>query len=275
MKDDLANLQGTWSVTALEVDGNKMSAEMFEGARIVIKGDQFESLSMGATYRGTVKLDSAKKPKQFDLHFTAGHAKGNTNYGIYELDGDTWRLCLNTTGKDRPKSFATKPGSGHALETLKRAPAGAAADPARPKKVAATEKGAKVTKGGTSGEKSSGPATEFEGEWAMVSGVMDGTPMDKSMVQWVKRATRGNETTVLAGPQTMLKVEFMHDPSKSPKTIDYLNLAGANKGKTQLGIYQLEGGLLKVCVAAPGKARPADFASKPGDARTFTVWKRS
>jgi uncharacterized protein (TIGR03067 family) len=269
VKSDLDKLQGAWDIVALESDGNKLPATMFSGAQIVIQGDEFESLGMGAVYRGNVKLDSAKKPKHFDIVITEGHAKGMTNLGIYELDGATWKLCLDTTGKSRPKAFATKPASGFALETLKRAPAGA--------KAASTAKAApaKAAKGATAAKKSAGPATEIEGEWAMVSGVMDGVPMDKSMVQWVKRITHGNESHVTAGPQTMLKVEFTHDATKSPKTIDYMNLFGANKGKSQQGIYEIDGDDLKFCVAAPGKPRPAEFASTRGDGRSFTTWKRA
>jgi len=37
---------------------------------------------------------------------------------------------------------------------------------------------------------------------------MDGKPMEESMAKWVKRITSGNQTTVMAGPQMMLKVEF-------------------------------------------------------------------
>jgi uncharacterized protein (TIGR03067 family) len=73
----------------------------------------------------------------------------------------------------------------------------------------------------------------------------------------------------------MLKVEFTFESSSSPGTIDYVNLAGAHKGKTQRGIYKLDGGILSVCVAAPGAARPGQFESVPGDGRTLTVWKRA
>ena len=107
-----------------------------------------------------------------------------------------------------------------------------------------------------------------------VSAVMDGIPMDPSAVQWVKRVTHGSETTVYAGPQVMMKMEFTFDASKAPKTIEYDNTAGSNKGKTQQGIYEFEGDLLKLCVAAPGKPRPTQFQSDRGDGRTFTVWKR-
>src|SRR5205807_1617746 len=83
-------------------------------------GTKFTTAAMGSTYDGTLSLDVTKKPKRFDLKFTKGPEKGNTSLGIYELDGDTWKICLGLTGKSRPTKFATKPGSGHALETLKR-----------------------------------------------------------------------------------------------------------------------------------------------------------
>ena len=70
----------------------------------------------------------------------------------------------------------------------------------------------------------------------------------------------------------MMEVEFTSDSSKSPKTLDYLNTTGSNKGKNQYGIYEFEGDLLKICVSAPGGARPADFTTTPGDGRTLTVW---
>jgi uncharacterized protein (TIGR03067 family) len=51
-------------------------------------------------------------------------------------------------------------------------------------------------------------------------------------------------------------------------TMDYF-LAG---GKTQHGIWVLEGNRLTTCFAAPGQPRPTEFASVPGDGRTLAVW---
>ena len=262
MPRDLDLLQGSWTITALEVEGQPMPPEMLADARIVIEGNRFTSTGMGAVYQGTLELLTSKHPRQLNMKFDAGPEKGNTNPGIYKLDGDTWMICLATRGSVRPSSFASAPGSGFALETLTRGAAPVAA------KTRASKKAAPATP-------SSAPATEFEGEWRLLSAVMDGKPMDQSNVQWVKRVTQGNQTTVYAGPQVMLKVEFTSDSSKSPKAIDYFNLAGSNKGKTQLGIYEFEEEVLKFCVAAPGAARPTKFQSAPGDGGTLTVWKRA
>ena len=264
MAQDLDLLQGPWTVTALEMDGQEMPADMLSNARIVIEGSRFTSTGMGAVYEGTLELDASTSPPQLTMKFDAGPEKGNTNPGIYKLEGDTLRLCLATRGTVRPSSFASTPGSGLALETLTRGDAPAAAKA----KTQRSRKSAPVTPDVAS-------ATEFEGEWRMVSAIMDGKPMDKSMVKWVKRVTQGNQSTVYAGPQVMMKVEFTSDSSNTPKTIDYINTAGSHKGKTQLGIYEFEGELLKICVAAPGAGRPTEFRSTPGDGGTLTVWKRA
>src|ERR1017187_2182219 len=253
MKQDLDRLQGTWSIAALELNGQTVGA--IGDARIVIEGSRFTSTGMGDEYAGTLTVDSSVSPARIDMKFESGPEKGNTNPGIYQLDGDSWKLCLATRGTKRPAKFVSPPDSGIAVETLAR---GKAAPKARKAKV----------------EAPSGPATVFEGEWQMVSGVMNGVAMDASTVQWVKRMTRGNQTSVIAGPQTMLKVEFTFDPSTSPASLDYLNLHGATKGKRQQGIYRLEGDVLTVCTGAPDGARPGDFSSPKGEGRSLTVWKR-
>ena len=258
MGKDLDLLQGLWRISAIEMEGREMPEEMVAEARIRIEGDRFTTTGMGAEYAGTMVLDASASPKSLDMKFDAGPEKGNTNFGIYELDGDRWRICLATHGTVRPSEFDSKAGDGFVVEMLVRGVA-----PAIGKSPAAQAAGA-----------SGGPATELEGEWPLVSGVMSGKPMDESLVKWVKRVTRGNQTTVVAGPQVMMKVEFSIDSAKSPKAIDYLNLAGANKGKKQCGIFELAGDVLRVCVAAPGDPRPAEFTSVPGDGRTLTVWKR-
>jgi uncharacterized protein (TIGR03067 family) len=258
MNDDLELLQGAWSISRLEVDGQTMPESMLASAKIAIKGNRFASTGMGVLYKGTLKLDTSTNPRQLDMKFDAGPEKGNLNLGIYRLDGDTWHLCLATRGTVRPTTFASVPGTGFALETLIRGSRKIAAkrNPRQARQARSTH------------------ATEFDGEWQMVTGVMNGEAMEASVVQWVKRITLGNETTVYAGPQVMMKFEFTSDSSKSPQTIDYTNTAGPNKGKTQQGIFEFEQDLLKICTAAPGSTRPSKFESRRGDGRTFTVWVR-
>jgi uncharacterized protein (TIGR03067 family) len=122
--EELANLQGEWSIVFLEVDGLAPAPHIFAGAKMVIEGNRFTSLGMGAVYGGTIELNPETAPKSFRMKFTAGPDTGKTNSGIYELEGDRWRICLNVTGGPAPDAFVTSPGSGRALETLNREPSG-------------------------------------------------------------------------------------------------------------------------------------------------------
>ena len=263
MERDLEKLQGAWAITTLELDGEEQPATMLANARVVIEGDRFTSSGMGAEYSGTLVLDSTARPRRLDMKFDTGPEKGNRNLCIYELAGAKLKLCIATRGTTRPAGFASPRGSGFAFETLVRAKEDAAATP-----------GPKRAKGRTAAPTDSSPPTEFEGEWQMVSGVMDGKPMDDETVRWVKRVTRGRRTTVYAGPQVMMEFDFTFDATKSPKTIDYTHTAGVNKGKKQLGIYELKGGELRVLMSAPGAAPPVGFQKAPGRGDTLTVWSR-
>jgi uncharacterized protein (TIGR03067 family) len=261
MIGDLAKLQGTWTVTSLEKNGTKVPLPDGAAPRIVIDGSHFTSSGMGEDYQGIVELHRVRNLPALDLVFTDGPEKRNRNLGIYKLTGDRWTICLATRGTVRPRTFATEPGSGIALETLQRGTVATAAN-AKPRSsvVPALE--------------SSAPATILEGEWAMVSAVFDGKPMAANMAAWAKRITRGDLTMVVAGPQTMLKATFTIDESKRPSAIDYVNVEGPHKGNAQAGIFALDGDALQICMAPPGKPRPASFASKAGDGRSFTTWRR-
>jgi uncharacterized protein (TIGR03067 family) len=117
---ELARLQGTWLFQTLEINGQQVPENALKGATITIKGDQFETRSFGVVYSGQLKIDPTKSPKTLDLIFTGGPEKGKTTLAIYELEGDSFKICLTLMGQERPKEFSAKVGSGRALEVLKR-----------------------------------------------------------------------------------------------------------------------------------------------------------
>ena len=116
--------------------------------------------------------------------------------------------------------------------------------------------------------------TQLQGEWSMVSGEIDKQPMPEALLKGSKRVAKGDETTVTIGGMLFMKAKFTVDPSKKPKTIDYMMTEGLTKGKTQLGIYELDGDTVKFCFAKPGQDRPPEFVTKEGSGRTLSVWKR-
>jgi uncharacterized protein (TIGR03067 family) len=62
-------------------------------------------------------LDPAKKPKQIDLVI----AEGRAVKGIYLLDGDTLKLCVEKEpGGGRPARFGPTAGTTHFFLLLKK-----------------------------------------------------------------------------------------------------------------------------------------------------------
>lgn len=250
------HLQGLWAIDTLEMDGRPVPPAAYAGALLTITGNRFTSTGMGAEYAGTVSIQAPVAPAahgSIDLHFDTGPEAGNTNYGLFEITATGWRLCLASQGPHRPTAFEAPPGTGIALETFVR--------PTSPQPP--SDEGASAP----------GPGDEaLDGNWQMVSGIVDGVPMDPAMAQWVRRVTSGDETTVTAGPQVLMKFTTATNPAADPKTIDYQHLAGANKGTTQSGIYKLEDGRLTIHMAPPGAPRPDDY--EPGPKSSLTTWTR-
>jgi uncharacterized protein (TIGR03067 family) len=120
VKKEIARFEGTWRFESLEVEEAKVPKESFKDSKLVIKGDKFTYKEGEGVYGGTFKVDVSKKPKTIDITFTEGPEKGKTFKGIYELEGDTYKVCLDPKGKDRPTKFETKKGTGVVLEVLKR-----------------------------------------------------------------------------------------------------------------------------------------------------------
>ena len=247
---DLDRLQGTWHVASFEMDGQPMPAP--PGARIVIEGDRFQSLGMGAVYQGSVSVDATARPCRFDLVFTDGAEEGNRSLGIYELTGDTWKICLTVTGNSRPAGFATAPGSGHALETLTRGGPVTTTEPPP----------ASVTTGDS--------GTELDGEWQMTACSADGQSVPDSIVQTGRRIARNGRTSSWLGKQLLLQARYSIDATAEPHTIDY----ELESGGRQSGIWKFEDSTLHIVFAPPGKPRPRDFIARAGQSHTFTAWKR-
>ncbi len=118
--DERKFLQGTWLPTAAELSENPFDEATLKTIKLVLEGDKYTVAVGKSIDKGTTKIDPAAKPKTMDIIGTDGPNKGKTMLAIYELNGDTLRICYDLTGKVRPSEFKSKKGELLFLATYKR-----------------------------------------------------------------------------------------------------------------------------------------------------------
>jgi uncharacterized protein (TIGR03067 family) len=118
--DDARSHQGTWVPTEAELAAQKLPAEVLKALKLTLADGKYTVESGGGTDRGTYTLDPAKTPKAMDITGTDGPNKGKTFLAIYELDGDTLKVCYDLSGQARPTEFKTQPNTQLFLATYKR-----------------------------------------------------------------------------------------------------------------------------------------------------------
>jgi uncharacterized protein (TIGR03067 family) len=117
--NDLDKIQGTWKLESVQV-GPHTLVEPYKDWTFNIKGDKL-TIKVGDRVRSeyTIKIDPDKKPKTIDLTRKVGD-QTLTELGIYELDGDTWKMCNDEGGEMRPSEYGTKEGTRLELIMMKR-----------------------------------------------------------------------------------------------------------------------------------------------------------
>ena len=115
--DDLKAMEGKWKVEAAEAGGKALESEDMKELIVTITGDRYEVQVKDKTDRGSLKLDETQNPKLMDATDTEGEDAGKVIKAIYELKGDTLRVCY---GAERPKEFATKEDAAVLLITYRR-----------------------------------------------------------------------------------------------------------------------------------------------------------
>jgi uncharacterized protein (TIGR03067 family) len=120
-KKDLDKLQGTWVMAALDINGKTTPTDQFEGTTLTIKGDKYIVKVKDKTFEMHMQIDPGKTPKTIDMSYKDGPKQGQVHKGIYELEGDTFKICRGLNPEqERPIDFTTQPGSDLFVVTWKR-----------------------------------------------------------------------------------------------------------------------------------------------------------
>ena len=116
----------------------------------------------------------------------------------------------------------------------------------------------------------------FQGTWVFQSVDVEGQPAPIEALKGSKLIIDGNKFTMKEGEEVSHGT-YTIDATKKPKTMDAVFTDGPEKGKTILGIYELEGDTYKACFNVQGKdrkERPSKFESKKGSGFVVEVLKR-
>ncbi|HTM20419.1 MAG TPA: TIGR03067 domain-containing protein, partial [Kofleriaceae bacterium] len=213
-------------------------------------------------------------PPHIDIEFVSGPDAGETCQGIYAADGDQLTLCLGVVGASRPQAFATRAGSGHALERLHRAskarPAGVTGGtPPPPVPAVAVDRAdpAAIDQ----------PMTpllrRLQGEWAAVELVINGKAPPAQWLAHGSRTMDGNQVKVVFGGQTVVHAAVRIDESARPIAVDYVDLRAKHRGIVSHGILEWIGDQARFLMAPPGAARPSAFTDAPATG-TLSRWRR-
>jgi len=108
--EDDKKFEGTWKVAVMEIGGNKAPTEAFENMTFTFTGKKYVQKSGdNVVEAGTQDLDPSKSPKYMDVTVTEGETKDKKQLAIYEIDGDTCKICFaQHDSKDRPTKYDTK-----------------------------------------------------------------------------------------------------------------------------------------------------------------------
>ncbi|VTR98404.1 Uncharacterized protein OS=Pedosphaera parvula (strain Ellin514) GN=Cflav_PD2062 PE=4 SV=1 [Gemmata massiliana] len=118
--DETKAMNGTWELVSAELGGMKLPDEVVKSLTLVMKDGKYTLKSPGPDDTGTVKIDPTKKPKELDVTGLEGPNKGKSFPAIYELDGDSLKVCYDLDGKKRPTEFKSTADTKQFFATYKR-----------------------------------------------------------------------------------------------------------------------------------------------------------
>jgi uncharacterized protein (TIGR03067 family) len=121
---EMKKLAGTWEGYAVEDRGERPDRGPVH-LRLIVEKDKISAVDLGSPDKnkdmgsGAYKLDPSQELKHLDATGIVLPGKREKTYlGIYEIEGDTLKWCVDNRAKERPSEFRTT--SGKYLLILKR-----------------------------------------------------------------------------------------------------------------------------------------------------------
>lgn len=124
-EDDRSVSAGRWRVVAVEMNGRTLEPEFVSMLSVLYVADGGWSVLFKniVVAEGTSTVDPSTDPKSFEMKSLGSAHDPNSGWsysGIYEMHGNSRRLCVGPAGKPRPATFSTTRRNGQILVTLER-----------------------------------------------------------------------------------------------------------------------------------------------------------
>ena len=117
---DARAIEGLWRPATAELAGQPMAESVRKIISLKLENGNYEVFVGNEPDHGTYTIDAAAKPKSITVVGTQGPNQGKTFPAIYELQGDTLRICYDLSGAKRPTEFKSVAGTKLYLVTYKR-----------------------------------------------------------------------------------------------------------------------------------------------------------
>src|SRR5437867_1906304 len=117
---DARAVQGNWKPITAELGGQPMDDAVLKVISLKLNNGKYEVFVGEQPDRGTYTIDSTTDPRSMSITGTDGPNKGKTYPAIYELNGDTLRICYDLSGAKRPTEFKALAGTKLYLVTYNR-----------------------------------------------------------------------------------------------------------------------------------------------------------
>jgi len=115
----------------------------------------------------------------------------------------------------------------------------------------------------------------YQGTWRVVAFEIDGKVVDENNAKKLTFINKIDGTwSVESEGKEISSGKSDIDPTKKPKTIDFMPTLGVFSGNEYLGIYELGKDTRQICFAEKAKGRPTEFSASADSGRFLIKFER-
>src|SRR6266702_2678036 len=100
-------LDGRWKATYAELGGSVLTGDIVSAIELQLEAGRY---TVGND-NGTCSINMDRSPHEMDITGTEGPNAGRTIPAIFVASADELVVCYDLSGTERPKTFATRPGT--------------------------------------------------------------------------------------------------------------------------------------------------------------------